>query len=68
MIEKDQFEVGSLGCHEALHMASFLANAVDEELVQHPAVTQRQEWVQLALKAHQALSDLYQRIGAAHLS
>lgn len=48
-------------------MASYLADAVDVQLCQHPAVTQRQEWVQLALKAQQALSDLYQQIGRAHL-
>jgi hypothetical protein len=66
-MDDDDFLPGSYGCHEALHMAAYLANAVQEELVEHLAVTQKQEWVQLALRAQQALSDLYQQIGRVHL-
>lgn len=63
----DNFAPGSFGCHEALHMACFLAEAVDEQLCEHPAVSANQEWFQLAVKAKQALSDLYNQIGKAHL-
>ena len=62
----DNFKPGSFGCHEAMHMASFFADAVDTQLVEHPAVMQKQEWAQLAIKARQALSDLYNRIAASH--
>lgn len=46
-------------------MACFLAEAVDEQLCEHPAVSANQEWFQLAVKAQQALSDLYNQIGKA---
>ncbi|SDE25460.1 hypothetical protein [Rhodospira trueperi] len=58
---------GSYGCHEALHMASFLMEAVDGHLMEHPAVTLNPEWFALAAQAHDALFALYQAIGAAHL-
>jgi hypothetical protein len=61
------FEPGTFGCHEALHMASFLAGAVDEELCNHPAIEQNPDWLKLARTAAQALADLHQKIGAAHL-
>lgn len=61
------FLPGTHGCHEALHMVSFLADAVDHAVCEHPAITQNQNWYQLAVKAQQALSDLYQQIGKAHL-
>lgn len=56
------------GTHEALHMASFLAGAVDEELVEHLVVVERPEWRALAVKARDALVELYQKIGAEHLA
>ncbi len=58
---------GSHGCHEALHMASFLMQAVDTELCDHPAVKQNPAWEALATRAHDALFDLYQAIGAEHI-
>lgn len=58
---------GSFGCHEALHMASFLCNAVDEELSEHEAIKANPEWLALSRKAVDALGELYQKIGAAHL-
>lgn len=67
MENPEDFLPGTHGCHEAMHMASFLAMAVEEQLGQHPAVTQKQEWAQLALKAQQALSDLYNQIAEEHL-
>ena len=53
--------------HEALHMTSFLMRCVDAELLEHPAIQENEEWSALAAKAHQALFDLYQSIGAVSL-
>lgn len=61
------FEPKSFGCHEALHMTSFLIGAVDEELVEHPAITQNEEWLRLAIAAREALATLYNKIGEKHL-
>lgn len=58
---------GTMGCHEALHMASFLSSAVDTELAQHPAILGNQEWSELASKAVKILGELYQKIGEKHL-
>lgn len=63
---KPDFAPGTLGCHEALHMASFLADAVDRELRSHPAIVRNPEWRQLAETATQALADLYNRIAGEH--
>lgn len=62
-----QFKPGSFGCHEALHMASVIAEMVDERLCQHPAISARPDWLQRAETACQALHDLYQEIGREHL-
>lgn len=64
---KPDFSPGTMGCHEALHMASFLASAVDQELREHPAIQRNPEWLRLAETATEALADLYQKIGADHL-
>ena len=64
---RERYAPGSYGCHEALQMTSFLANAVASELLEHGAITQNAEWYELAERAHQALFDLYQAIGAQHL-
>jgi hypothetical protein len=61
------FEPGTFGCHEALHMTSVLVRMVSTELMEHEAIIQNSEWFALADKAHQALLDLYQSIGAKHL-
>ncbi len=55
------------GRHEALHMASFLENAVEVELVQHDAVKAEPEWLKLAEAARKALADLYLAIGLKHM-
>lgn len=62
------FVPGTLGCHEALHMASYFASAVDTELAEHPAITRNPEWKALADAATEKLADLYQAIGTAHLN
>jgi len=48
-------------------MASFLMDAGDGSLMDHPAVTLSPEWFSLAAQAYDALFALYQAIGAAHL-
>lgn len=63
----DGFAPGTMGCHEALHMASFFAGAVDEELCNHPAIEQNKDWQRLARTAATALADLYQAIGSKHV-
>lgn len=62
-----RFKPGSFGCHEALHMASVLAEMIDEQLCQHNAVSTRPEWLALATTAREALHNLYQAIGKEHL-
>lgn len=61
------YEPGSMGCHEVLHMASFLADAIEEQLIDHPAIQQNVEWVIKAKVAHDAILALYQEIGNLHL-
>jgi hypothetical protein len=63
---KRGYEPGSHGCHEALHMASFFINSVDDELVEHPAIKANEEWSRLAQVALDALFELYQAIGQQH--
>ncbi len=58
---------GSLGCHEALHTARLLETMVERELLEHAAVLARPEWFALAQRAVEALAELYQDIGAAHI-
>lgn len=61
------FAIGTFGCHEALHMTAFLANAVEEELCGHTAIELKPEWSKFAREAADALNKLYQAIGAEHL-
>jgi len=58
---------GSMGRHEALHMAQFLESAIDNELVQHPAILKHEKWLKLAVRAADALAELHQAIGKKHL-
>lgn len=62
----DNFGPGTFGCHEALHMASFLSGAVDQELCEHASIAANERWLALAVTARDALAELYQTIGAAH--
>ena len=64
--EAERYGPGSFGCHEALDRASILMDQV-YELSGHGAVKLDPEWEALATKAGDALWDLYQAIGAAHL-
>jgi len=65
--EEKDFAPGSHGCHEALHMASFFAAAVDSNLCDHPAIAQNPAWMDLAQDAADALFKLYQAIGNEHM-
>lgn len=62
------FKPGSFGCHEAMHMALFLADAVDDQLVDHPSIKMNHRWLSMAERAREVLLDLYQAVGGAHLS
>lgn len=62
------FAPGTFGCHEALHMASVFADLIGRRLCEHTAIKLNPEWKRLADTAADALADLYQSIGAAHLS
>lgn len=67
-VSKDGYKPGTWGCHEALHMTSFLENAIREELCQHPAIQSNEEWRACAEIAANTLFQLYQAIGKEHLS
>ena len=64
---RERYVPGTFGCHEAMHVASIFADDVGERLLDQGAVIQNPEWYALANRAFQALADLYQAIGAAHL-
>jgi hypothetical protein len=59
-------EAGTLGCHEALHLARTFMIIVEEHLAEHPAVRANPEWDALATTAVSALADLYHAIHKAH--
>ncbi|WP_245290057.1 hypothetical protein [Neorhizobium galegae] len=67
-IEADKFAPGSYGCHEALHTASLLMEMVSRHLVEHPTIMLDSEFYARARGIHGELFDLYQAIGAKHLS
>jgi len=58
---------GTYGCHEALHMTSYFASAIEEELCEHRSILANPEWRKLASSAARSLEELYQAIGAQHL-
>lgn len=64
---RERYAPGSFGCHKALHVSSILTNLAATELLDHGAILQNPDWYALAERAHQALFDLYQAIGAVHL-
>ena len=63
----DAYRPGSIGCHELLDRVSLLMDMADRFVVDHPACLARREWYSLADQAAEALRELYQRVGAAHL-
>lgn len=64
--DKEAYAPGTYGCHEALHMASFLCDAVDVELCEHGAIKLNPEWARLAEGARAKLQELYNLIAEAH--
>ncbi len=54
--------------HEALHMSSKLAEAVNEWLVEHPAIQSDPARLALATQAAEKLFELYQLIGSQHVA
>jgi hypothetical protein len=63
----EQFSPGSHGCHELLDRIAMVNNLLDRFIVSHPACLQNAEWYTLARHAADALHNLYQQVGAAHL-
>jgi hypothetical protein len=47
-------------------MANFLAEQVEEQLVEHPAIQMNPVWKKMAEDACSKLADLYQAIGQEH--
>lgn len=66
--KKKLYAPGTHGCHEALHMASYLASAVEEELCAHPAIKLNKNWLLLARGAALKLQRLYQEISKEHIT
>lgn len=64
----DAFKPGSFGCHELLDRTLLVANLVEQSILSHPACVHDPEWFALARQASDALAELYQRVGAAHLA
>jgi hypothetical protein len=65
---EERFKPGTFGCHELLDRTSRAAEAVARDLLEHPACFRDPEWYALADQAAEALNQLYQKIGAAHLA
>jgi hypothetical protein len=64
----DGYRPGTFGCHELLDRTALLAELLERQLMTHPACVANAEWYRLAGQAAAALHELYQRVGAAHLS
>jgi hypothetical protein len=62
-----KWQPGSLGCHELLDRTSIAEAFVCEHIIDHPSLISNPEWFELAVTAMNALHNLYQAIGAAHL-
>jgi hypothetical protein len=58
---------GSMGCHEALHMANLMADTLDRHLLNHPAIVLNASWYARVWRACNELGALYQEIGDAHI-
>ncbi len=59
---------GSASCHELLDRTALVADLLERYVLAHPACVANAEWYRLAGHAAAALHDLYQRVGAEHLS
>jgi hypothetical protein len=63
-----RYRPGSVGCHELLDRVSIIADMTERFLVEHPACIANPAWHELAERASGALHELYQQVGAEHLS
>lgn len=67
-LDKDasaNFAPGTMGAHEALHMAYVVQDILDRHLLTHPAIVLNPAWYRRASRAAGELAALYQDIGAA---
>ena len=62
-----RYAPGTFGCHEALHTTSVALDLFTGHVMNHPSVVLNSEWYRLAAEAREAISQLYQAIGAEHL-
>jgi len=62
------YRPGSAGCHELLDRTALLTDMLERYLLAHPACVARPEWYLLTEQAAAALRELYQRVGAEHLT
>jgi hypothetical protein len=58
-------QMDAFGRHEVLHMSLFLAQCVEEQLMDHEQIRSNPDWMRLAETANDVLFRLYQAIGAA---
>ena len=59
------FGPDTMGCHEALHMASVVQDIVERHVLNHPAIVLNPSWYRRAYHASTELAALYQDIGRA---
>jgi hypothetical protein len=64
----EQARPGSFGCHELLDRTALVGDMVEQYILTHPACVRNKDWYALAEQAVLALRELYQQIGAEHLS
>jgi hypothetical protein len=64
----ERYRPGTTGCHELLDRTANVADSLERLIVEHPACVRNREWHALACQAAEALHELYQRVGAEHLS
>jgi hypothetical protein len=64
----EEYQPGSAGCHELLDRTALIADLLERHILAHPACIARSEWYLLAEQAAAALRELYQQVGAEHLS
>jgi hypothetical protein len=63
----DHYAPGSLGCHEAMHMASVFSEMVSKNLCEHPAIKMNPFWQAKADAAFECLRALYEEIAKEHV-
>jgi hypothetical protein len=64
----EEYRPGSASCHEQLDRTALVADILEQHVLAHPACIARPEWYLLAEQAAAALRELYQQVGAEHLT